>query len=238
MDNPMVSVIMPVYNVDRYLEKAIRSVLAQTFSNFELVLVDDGSTDKSAGICDSFLSYTNVTVLHIPNGGVAHARNTGLNTAKGKYVAFLDSDDWAEPDMLSQMVTAAEETQSEIVVCGFHMEYYENGRELDYQVKPQPLSCNIEEFKSLFYEALKKNLLSTPWNKLYQKDFLLEHGIQFQNKLCEDIYFNLELFDDIQRITFLDITPYHWYRSRPKQIRRKSIRRICFGRLKKKYTGG
>ena len=215
MDKPMVSVIMPVYNVDRYLEKAIRSVLAQTFSDFELILIDDGSTDKSAEICDGFHSYTNVTVLHIPNSGVAHARNTGLKTAKGKYIAFFDSDDWVEPDMLSRMVTAAEETQSEIVVCGFHMEYYENGRELDYQVKPQSLSCNIDEFKSLFYEALKKNLLSTPWNKLYQRDFLLEHGTLFQDRLCEDIYFNLELFADIQKITFLDITPYHWYRSRP-----------------------
>ena len=89
LDKPMVSVIMPVYNVDRYLEKAIRSVLAQTFSDFELILIDDGSTDKSAEICDGFLSYTNVAVLHIPNSGVAHARNTGLKTAKGKYIAFL-----------------------------------------------------------------------------------------------------------------------------------------------------
>ena len=93
LDKPMVSVIMPVYNVDRYLEKAIRSVLAQTFSDFELILIDDGSTDKSAEICDGFLSYTNVAVLHIPNSGVAHARNTGLKTAKGKYIAFFDSDD-------------------------------------------------------------------------------------------------------------------------------------------------
>lgn len=212
---PVISVIMPVYNVEKYLRKAIESVLAQDYTDYELILIDDGSTDGSSLICDEYSHIGNISVYHIENNGVANARNNGLEKAKGKYVAFFDSDDWVESNMLSKMVEAAEKENSDIVICGFHMEYFENGRQLDYIVNTDTKTYTQNEFKDKFYENLKKNLLSTPWNKLYLKSIITENDITFRDILCEDIYFNLELFANIKKISFISSAPYHWFRSRP-----------------------
>ena len=96
-DFPLLSIIIPVFNVKEYLNKSIESVLEQDYDNFEVIIVDDGSTDGSSDICDTFIDKPNVTVVHISNSGVANARNTGLKMAKGKYVAFFDSDDYIAP---------------------------------------------------------------------------------------------------------------------------------------------
>lgn len=235
---PVVSVVMPVFNVEKYLKKSIDSVLAQDCENFELILIDDGSTDSSPMICDEYAERDNVSVYHIHNDGVANARNTGLKNAKGKYVAFFDSDDWVESDMLSKMLAAAEKESSDIVVCGFHMEYFENNRQLDYIVNTDAKSCTKDEFKDIFYENLKKNLLSTPWNKLYLKSFILENNVWFRNVLCEDIYFNLELFANISKISFISDAPYHWFRSRPGSETAKIYSPDLLWKTKKEVHGG
>lgn len=212
---PLISVIMPVYNVEKYLGKAIDSVLAQRFTDFELILVDDGSTDRSSELCDSYAGLPNVTVLHLPHSGVANARNTGLRHARGKYIAFFDSDDFVEQDMLSKMVAQAEKSGSEIVVAGFHMKYMEDGRKLDYPVADEDAVYNIEDFQRVFYRLLRKNLLNTPWNKLYLKRFLQENKAEFPDRLCEDVYFNLDLYAHIRKISVISAPLYHWFRSRP-----------------------
>ncbi len=213
--NPIISVIMPVYNVKDFLENAIECVLAQSFDDFELIIVDDGSTDGSSQICDKYVNTPRVKVFHLENGGVAGARNFGLEKASGKYVAFFDSDDCTEPDMLAKMLECAQNTGAQIVISGFHMEYFENGRQLDYIVSDDDKTYNADEFKQAFYRLLKKNLLSTPWNKLYLKSFIDEHNVRFENILCEDIYFNLDLYANISTISVMSFSPYRWFRSRP-----------------------
>ena len=120
MDKPKVSVIIPVYNVEPYLRRCVDSVLAQTFTDIEVILVDDGSTDLSGTICDDFKEKDErVTVKHISNSGVSVARNIGLNNAAGEYVAFIDSDDTIAPEMIEQMLCALQKENADLCICGF-----------------------------------------------------------------------------------------------------------------------
>ena len=120
-----ISVIMPVYRVEEYVGKAIESILGQTFMDFEFLIVDDGTPDRSGEICDEYAKRdSRIQVIHKENGGAPSARNTAIDLAQGKYVYFLDSDDWAEKTMLQDMYDMAEKYQAQLVVCGFYIDTY------------------------------------------------------------------------------------------------------------------
>ena len=115
---PKLSVIVPVYNTEKYLRVCIDSILAQTFTDFELILVDDGSEDSSGSICDEYAAKdTRVQVIHQTNGGVTNARKNGVRRACGKYFSFIDSDDWIHPEMFERMVEKCVEANADVVVC-------------------------------------------------------------------------------------------------------------------------
>ncbi|MGI6445950.1 MAG: glycosyltransferase family 2 protein [Candidatus Ozemobacteraceae bacterium] len=138
-----VTVIMAVYNVKDYICRSIESFLAQTLTNFELLLVDDGSTDDSGKICDEYAeSDSRIKVFHKPNGGVASARALGLEKATGKYIIHSDPDDWVEPEMLSEMFTLAERNHSDIVFADYYRNYT-NNKQVYFSVSPakDPLVC-------------------------------------------------------------------------------------------------
>lgn len=125
--SPTISVIIPVYNAEKYLRRCIDSVLSQTFTDFELLLIDDGSKDKSGAICDEYAAKdSRVRVFHKENGGVSSARNMGLDNACGNYIAFVDADDWIDGNMYYEMFAAINESKSDIVCCDYLYEY-ENG---------------------------------------------------------------------------------------------------------------
>ena len=118
--NPLISFIIPVYNVEKYLAECIESVLCQSYANIEIILVDDGSTDKSADICDKYSEkYDRIHVIHKKNGGASSARNEGLCIAQGSYVAFVDSDDFISPVMAEKLIAAINETDSDLAMCSF-----------------------------------------------------------------------------------------------------------------------
>lgn len=124
MENKLVSVIVPVYNVETYLKRCITSLLAQSYANTEIILVDDGSTDASGKICDHYAaSHPSLICLHQTNQGQSCARNAGMRIAHGDYYMFVDSDDYIEPDMIAAMVAESESRDADIVVCGYWMEY-------------------------------------------------------------------------------------------------------------------
>ena len=124
---PKLSVIVPVYNTEKYLPVCVDSILAQTFTDFELILVDDGSADGSGGICDKYAAGdARVRVIHQPNGGVTNARKNGVRQACGMYFSFIDSDDWIHPEMFEQMVGKAVETNADVVVCDLSLEFEDN----------------------------------------------------------------------------------------------------------------
>lgn len=139
----VISVIVPVYNVETYIERCLKSILMQTYKNMQVILVDDGSTDSSGVLCDKYAKKdARITVIHKKNGGISSARNAGLNVASGKYIGFVDSDDWIEPDMYQSMVRCMKQTGVKIVRCGVvrNKEYKLNDSALKYQDK---VSYNI-----------------------------------------------------------------------------------------------
>ena len=148
-----VTVIVPVYNVQNYLEKCVRSILAQTFSDFELILVDDGSTDESPRICDQFAQAdSRITVIHKQNGGLSSARNAALDIAQGKYIAFIDSDDYVEPRLLEKTVAALEAGNYDWCAYGMRKEDTQGNLLEPVCFKPRTLRIENEQERMAFYD--------------------------------------------------------------------------------------
>lgn len=123
MEQSLISIIIPVYNGEKYLRPCIDSILHQTYQHWELLLIDDGSPDSSGAICDEYASDPRISVVHKENGGQASARNQGVAMAKGEYISFVDCDDWLETDMYESMLQTMQEQQAEIIICGYLEEY-------------------------------------------------------------------------------------------------------------------
>lgn len=213
----MVSIIVPVYKVAAYLPQMIDSVLAQTYTDFELWLVDDGSPDNCSEICDQAAAKDGrVKVIHKENGGAASARNAAMEVAKGKYFHFVDSDDWIEPDMLEILVAAAEKTKSSLTITGICMEYYEQGKNRSYDISPEAVAYSTaEEVYANADKYFSGRLLFQPVSKLYLADIIRDKHITFPKTMWDDAHFNLEYLKYVTSITFVPGTPYHYFRSRP-----------------------
>ncbi|HOO25796.1 MAG TPA: glycosyltransferase family 2 protein [Clostridiales bacterium] len=217
MSNVKISVIMPVYKVEKYVGKAIESILNQTFTDFELIAVDDGTPDKSGEICEEYARKdSRIKVLHKENGGAPSARNMAIEIAGGKYFYFMDSDDWAEPTMLEDMYNLAEETNAQYVVTGYYIDtYYSDTEYLTLDVThPDRVYESQEAFRLEAYKLFDKNLLYTPWNKLYLASYILENNIRFPKTFWDDFPFNLSVLRDVQRVAVSSKQYYHFMRAR------------------------
>ncbi len=214
----LISVVMPVYGVEKWLESAARSVLEQTERSLELILVDDCSPDKSGALCDKLAGDdAHVSVVHLrENGGLSHARNEGFARAEGKYVFFMDSDDVIEPDLLQKAVQAAEEAQADWLIFGATEDHYAaSGRlTLTQRITPEPRVCRTQADKQAAVIALEgQTLLGYAWNKLYRAGFLRENGLTFQSvELIEDILFNIECARYAHVSVVLGECGYHYAR--------------------------
>lgn len=160
----MISVIVPVYNVEAYLRKCLDSVVNQTYGDLEILIVDDGSTDQSGKICDEYQFDKRVRVYHTDNHGLSAARNYALDRATGDYIAFLDSDDWFENTALERFVTVAQSTGADIVACRFYQEY------ADKTVKPEGIDAEfvVEGDEVLKSMVIDHKLTEDVWNKFYK----------------------------------------------------------------------
>ncbi len=213
---PKISVIMPVYNVEKFVGKAIESVLNQKFTDFELLAVDDGSLDRSGKILDEYSKMDKrIIVIHKENGGAPEARNMALENAQGKYIYFIDSDDWIEKEYLQIMYDLAEKNKADLVVTGFLMEYYQNGKEKTYETYcKNEIYKTKKEFRENAYKYLNNSLLSLPWNKLYLAKNIRDENIRFPNTKWDDHHFNMEYLMNVERVVMSSTAMYHWYRSR------------------------
>ena len=212
-----VSVIMPVYGVEDYVGKAIESIQAQTLTDWEFFCVDDGTKDRSGEICDEYAAKDpRIKVIHKENGGAPSARNVAIDKAVGKYMYFMDSDDWTEPDMLEKMVAAAEKNDSQLVVSGYYIDTYYSDTEkfTQEQVCPAAVYGTKEEFRKNAYALFDKNLLYTPWNKLYLSSYILENKLYFPQTFWDDFPFNLSVVRDVERVSVLSDKFYHFIRKR------------------------
>lgn len=220
MDNPKISVIVPVYNVEQYLPRCIDSILAQTFTDFELLLIDDGSTDNSGKICDEYAKKkdTKIRVWHKENGGVSSARNMGLDFAKGEYIQFIDSDDFIEKNMFEIVYNTCE--NADIVVT----DYYVNTKKQTIY-KKQIISSDIitSIFESKVFGAL--------WNKFLKRSIIANSDLRFYDELdfCEDICFLCELQQRTSRslkVKYINQAFYHYSVTDSSLTRRSGIKQI------------
>jgi len=214
---PAVSIIMPVYGVEDYVGRTIESILSQDFSDWELWCVDDGSRDRSGVICDEYAARDpRIRVVHKENGGAAAARNVAIRQARGRWFWFVDSDDWAEPEMLSSLVGPGEAADAELVVGGFHIDTYGKGDEpfTQRQSLPSRTYATQAEFRRDAHRLFDKNLLYPPWNKLFRADYLRHHGILFPDTFWDDLPFNLAVLRDVERVVLVEAAHYHFLRKR------------------------
>lgn len=210
---PTVSIVMPTYNVERYLPKAIESVLANAFQDWELLVVDDGSTDGSNKVAQSYAAKDDrIQVLKKVNGGLSDARNFGLAHAKGRYVHFFDSDDAVEPDFYERMVKAIEYSGFDLVICGIYKEYCsQSGKIVNVEkFMPNPISTPLCSNRS--YRVLFDGFFYYAWNKLFRLSFLKKNELSYQKGLSiiEDQEFMLRFVQFNPSFSFIPYLGYHY----------------------------
>lgn len=211
--NKKVSVIIPVYNVEKYLEECIESVLKQTYKNLEIILVDDGSKDNSGNICDEYAKKDErIKVIHKTNGGLSDARNAGIDIAKGEYITFLDSDDFIEEDMYEFLVKNIEKANADISVCQVYYVYKDSKQTTHTpDVYLEMNSCDaIKYVNMLGYYTV------AAYDKLYKREIF--EGIRYPvGKVNEDWYVICEVFDKANKIVYSSEPKYN-YRKRKGSI--------------------
>ncbi len=213
---PAISIIMPVYNTEKYVGKAIESILNQSFTDYEFLIIDNGSTDGSGEIINHYAKIdSRIKVLrNEKNVFISEARNMAMEKLTGEYMYLIDSDDWVLPDMLETMYFKAKKYSAEYVVAGYYMDYYQRGRNLSYTVCPDDAFYTKEEFRNHAVDYLVRTILTVPWNKLYSLPYLRKHNIKFRNTKLEDHHFNMDIIKDVDRVCMISKPFYHYYRSR------------------------
>lgn len=221
-EEKMISVVVPVYKTEKYLDNCIKSILAQTYSNLEIILVDDGSPDACPQICDS---YTNkdprVKVIHKENGGLSDARNAGIDAASGDYITFVDSDDYIAPQMIQTLLQYAIDKEADISVCNYY-KVFENGEKL-YQPKTvqEKVMTNLEAMEDIFTASNLCEVIT--WNKLYAAHLFKDTEIRFPvGKIHEDNFTTYKLFYAAEKVVYVDI-PLYYYVQRNDSIMGKAF---------------
>lgn len=207
MNNPKISVIIPVYNIEPYLSRCLDSVINQTYKNLEIIVINDGSTDKSGEIADSYCLIDNrVIVIHKTNNGVSAARNAGIDKATGEYIGFVDGDDYIEPDMYELLIQNAIYNSADISHCGYKM-VFPNRIDLYYGTgKILLLNKNEGLIELLKGEIIEPGLC----NKIYKRELFLSIRFREDIRNHEDLLANYYLFNLSEKSIFKDETKYHY----------------------------
>ena len=206
-----ISIIIPVYNKVRYLPTLFSQISAQTFRDFECLLIDDGSTDGSSAICDDFADRDDrIRVLHIPNGGVSNARHVGLDKARGEYLTFLDSDDQIHPEYLENLYRCAEESGADLVISGFAKTDADD-RVLARIIPQERGLVDFSQFLPRFAAEQKQTgIFGYCFSKLYRSSTVGDARFDRSLRLAEDLDFNLNLYESIRTVWFDDHTLYNY----------------------------
>ena len=217
MSNVTISILMPVYNSQEYLKNTVQGVINQSYKEWELILVDDGSKDNSKNICIELQKIDNrIRFVNKENTGVSDTRNIALDNAKGKYIAFIDSDDSVHKDYLKILLSSIEKSNGQLAVCGFkERKISTNGQieELSRVFYPKEVIA-IEDMKDLIMDFGNSRLLNPLWNKLYSREIIEKNNIKFKEEVetGEDFIFNLQYFRKINNICFSKGELYYYIR--------------------------
>ena len=211
---PKVSIIIPAYNAEKVLARCIDSVLAQTFTDFELLVMDDGSKDGTAALCDAYAAKdARVRVVHKQNSGVSDTRNQALNLATGEYLQFLDADDWITPEATALFVHAAEENRADLVISDFYRVV--DGWTARKGSIDEEGVLSREEFAACMAKSPADYYYGVIWNKFFRRDLVEKYKLRMDEKLrwCEDFIFNLEYILHTERIFVLRAPTYYYVKT-------------------------
>lgn len=231
----MISVIMPVYNVEKYIAKSIQSVLNQTYLDFELLIVIDGSLDKSKTIAETFQD-ERIKIFEKPNGGLSDARNYGLERANGEFVYFMDSDDWIEPTLLEENLKILEEENLNLIIFGYVQDDEDKHGTVIKSREIVPTLTKLEKgTDNIILDLHHIGLMGYAWNKIYRKSFLDAYQFRFEKgiSLVEDVLFNAPLYSKLIAIQFNTKAYYH-YINRPVLTLMKTFHKDSFNLKKRK----
>lgn len=225
---PILSIIIPVYNVELYLKNCLDSILNQNINNYEIILINDGSTDNSSIICDEYVNkYSNIKVIHKSNGGLSDARNNGLKIAKGKYILFIDSDDFIEPESLKNIIKYTVNNVDIIFLDAY--KYFDNKsiEKVDTDFCTEKLKTNNKDI--LLDNISRMNKFSgSACSKAIRREFLLDNNILFENNITmEDIDLNLKILTKINTSDYYS-GKYYYYRQNRKNSITNSINENTF----------
>ena len=219
----MISIIVPVFQVEPYLDRCVASIVGQTYRNLEIILVDDASPDACPEMCDRWAGRdSRIRVLHVPHGGLSCARNAGLDAARGEFIVFVDSDDFIAPDMCERLLCAQAATGADIVFCDVVRRLPEGDRiagPFPFSVAPSSLSGKAVFLDDFFHSPGKRSRLVAVWNKLYRRRvFDGPERLRFaQGRIFEDQYFSYKAFYGASIVAGIPDRLYYYVR-RPGSI--------------------
>ena len=207
------SVIIPVYNVEKYINRCLKSILSQRYNDLEIILIDNGSTDRSGSICDIYANEdANISVYHIENHGVGSARNFGLSKARGEFIYFVDSDDYLVGNLFAEFEDKLT-PDLDLLVFSYYNSFEQEMTEKNRKKKILPYNGSYDkyDFSKIFKDLFLSDMLYTVWNKLYRREFLIENNISFeQYELGEDVRFNLNAYRNVNKV-YLSQDSYYVY---------------------------
>lgn len=210
-DQPLISVIVPIYKVEKYLDRCVESIVNQTYENLEIILVDDGSPDSCPQMCDSWAEKDNrIKVVHKENGGLSDARNVGMAVAKGEYIAFVDSDDWIEQNMISKLYDALISNGCDAASCRVNM-VWDNGdkKPLSREIETKVFDNKVEAMSDLISGGLNY-IIQTVWNKLYKAEIIKR--IPFpRGRINEDEFWTWKVIANLNSIVCINSLVYNYY---------------------------
>ena len=212
----LISIVVPVYNVEKYIPECVNSLISQTYKNKEIILVDDGSTDTSGALCDEFSKkYDFIKVIHKINGGLSDARNAGMESSKDEFIVFVDSDDYVAEQFIENLADGFDNKDVDISCCAYIR--FDDGTAVNAQNQENNLFCKIfsnEEAMKFCYSRHGRNIDIVAWNKLYRKSLFSENHIEYpKGKYFEDLYTTFKLFYYSRNI-FITNCPLYFYRQR------------------------
>lgn len=225
--NPKISIIVPVYNAEEYVDRCMKSIYDQTFTDYEIILVNDGSTDNSDEICRRYSEQDDrITYIKKENEGAGSARNKGIEVARGEYLAFPDVDDWFEPEMYEESYELAKSGDYDVVFSGVNYYSQESGMDLVYS---RTVNCKAVSYKSqkecrenvmVFFPT--STIFDVPWNKLYKRRVAIDNGVRFSDtRRCQDAMFNIEFYNFITSAASVEKAYYNYIENTAATTNRK-----------------
>lgn len=241
--NPKISVIVPIYNAEKFIDRCIKSIYEQTFTDYEIILVNDGSKDRSSEICRGYAEKdSRVKFINKENGGAGSARNAGIEVSSGDYLAFPDVDDWFEPEMYKELYDIAVSGNYDMVFSGAN--YYSKDKNGNLQ-HTNSVNCKKISFSNA--EECRKNVMTffptstifdVPWNKLYKRSVAIEKNVRFSDtRRCQDAMFNIDFYNASDSVAGIDKAYYNYIENDTSGVQRKfpknyiDINMAYFGKL-------